>query len=76
MLTAKGKYGLKALAYLSTLKPGEKAQAVEIAKADDIPKKFLPFSVSCATPASCTAKRVLGAAICSLARQRTSNSAR
>ena len=41
MLTAKGKYGLKALAYLSTLAPGEKAQAVEIAKAGNIPKKFL-----------------------------------
>jgi Rrf2 family protein len=41
MLTAKGKYGLKALAHLSTLKPGEKAQAVEIAKAHNIPKKFL-----------------------------------
>jgi Rrf2 family protein len=41
MLTAKGKYGLKALAYLSTLEPGEKAQAIEIAKAGNIPKKFL-----------------------------------
>jgi Rrf2 family protein len=41
MLTAKGKYGLKALAYLSTLEPGEKAQATEIAKAGNIPKKFL-----------------------------------
>ncbi len=41
MLTAKGKYGLKALAHLSALKPGEKAQALEIAKAANIPKKFL-----------------------------------
>jgi Rrf2 family protein len=41
MLTAKGKYGLKALTYLSALKPGEKAQALEIAKAGNIPKKFL-----------------------------------
>jgi Rrf2 family protein len=41
MLTAKGKYGLKALAYLSTLEPGEKAQAIDIAKAGNIPKKFL-----------------------------------
>jgi Rrf2 family protein len=41
MLTARGKYGLKALAYLSTLEPGEKAQAIEIAKAGNILKKFL-----------------------------------
>jgi Rrf2 family protein len=41
MLTAKGKYALKALAHLSTLEPGEKAQAVEIADAGNIPKKFL-----------------------------------
>ena len=41
MLTAKGKYGLKALAYLSSLEPGEKAQAIAIAKAGNIPKKFL-----------------------------------
>jgi Rrf2 family protein len=41
MLTAKGKYGLKALAHLSTLKPGEKSQAVQIAKTGNIPKKFL-----------------------------------
>lgn len=41
MLTAKGKYGLKALAHLAALKPGETTQAVEIAKASNIPKKFL-----------------------------------
>jgi Rrf2 family protein len=41
MLTAKGKYGLKALAHLATLGPGETTQAVEIAKAHNIPKKFL-----------------------------------
>jgi Rrf2 family protein len=41
MLTAKGKYGLKALAHLAALKPGETTQAVEIAKANNIPKKFL-----------------------------------
>jgi Rrf2 family protein len=41
MLTAKGKYGLKALLHLATLKPGETTQAVEIADANNIPKKFL-----------------------------------
>ena len=41
MLTAKGKYGLKALAYLAALQPGQTIQAVEIAKANNIPKKFL-----------------------------------
>jgi Rrf2 family protein len=41
MLTAKGKYALKALIYLSTLEPGEKAQGLAIAKAGNIPKKFL-----------------------------------
>jgi Rrf2 family protein len=41
MLTAKGKYALKALIYLSTLEPGEKAQGVAISKAGNIPKKFL-----------------------------------
>jgi Rrf2 family protein len=41
MLTAKGKYGLKALAHLAALGPGETTQAVEIAKANNIPKKFL-----------------------------------
>jgi Rrf2 family protein len=41
MLTAKGKYSLKALAHLATLQPGETAQASEIAAAHNIPKKFL-----------------------------------
>lgn len=41
MLTAKGKYGLKALAHLATLRPGETMQAIEIAEAHNIPKKFL-----------------------------------
>ena len=41
MLTAKGKYGLKALAHLATLEPGQSTQASEIAEANNIPKKFL-----------------------------------
>jgi len=41
MLTAKGKYGLKALVHLSTLEPGATAQAIDIANANNIPKKFL-----------------------------------
>lgn len=41
MLTAKGKYGLKALVHLATLKPGETTQAIDIAEANNIPKKFL-----------------------------------
>ena len=41
MLTAKGKYGLKALVHLATLTPGDTTQAVEIATAENIPKKFL-----------------------------------
>ncbi len=41
MLTAKGKYSLKALAYLATLEPEATTQAVDIAKANNIPKKFL-----------------------------------
>jgi len=41
MLTAKGKYSLKALAHLATLEPGETTQAADIAAADNIPKKFL-----------------------------------
>jgi len=41
MLTAKGKYGLKALVYLAGLKAGTTAQATEIAKANSISKKFL-----------------------------------
>lgn len=41
MLTKKGKYGLKALAHLATLPNGQTAQSVEIAIANNIPKKFL-----------------------------------
>lgn len=41
MLTNKGKYGLKALVYLSQKRDGELALASEIALAKDIPKKFL-----------------------------------
>jgi Rrf2 family protein len=41
MLTAKGKYSLKALAHLATLEPGATAQAIDIAATNDIPKKFL-----------------------------------
>jgi Rrf2 family protein len=41
MLTAKGKYGLKALAHLAGLEPGETTQAIDIADANNIPKKFL-----------------------------------
>jgi Rrf2 family protein len=41
MLTAKGKYGLKALVHLSSLPNGVSAQCVDIAEANRIPKKFL-----------------------------------
>ncbi|CCB66592.1 Rrf2 family transcriptional regulator [Hyphomicrobium sp. MC1] len=41
MLTKKGKYGLKALIYLSRLAPGEVALINTIAEADESPKKFL-----------------------------------
>ena len=41
MLTNKGKYGLKALAHLATLAPGQTLQSVELATANNIPKKFL-----------------------------------
>lgn len=41
MLTNKGKYGLKALAHLAGLEPGQTAQSAEIAAANTIPKKFL-----------------------------------
>src|SRR5271154_2538648 len=41
MLTAKGKYSLKALTHLATLEPGETTQAIEIAETNNIPKKFL-----------------------------------
>lgn len=41
MLTAKGKYGLKALVHLSALPAGETTQATDIAESNSIPKKFL-----------------------------------
>jgi Rrf2 family protein len=41
MLTAKGKYGLKALVHLATLQPGQTTQAMDIAESHNIPKKFL-----------------------------------
>jgi Rrf2 family protein len=41
MLTAKGKYGLKAVAHLAGLKPATMAQATDISGANNIPKKFL-----------------------------------
>jgi Rrf2 family protein len=41
MLTAKGKYSLKALAHLATLDSQATTQAVDIAETNDIPKKFL-----------------------------------
>ncbi len=41
MLTNKGKYGLKALVHLAALAPGQTAQSIEIAKANNVPKKFL-----------------------------------
>lgn len=41
MLTAKGKYGLKALVYLAQIPPGELALVADVADANNIPKKFL-----------------------------------
>jgi len=41
MLTAKGKYSLKALAYLATLDSRATAPAADVARANNIPKKFL-----------------------------------
>jgi Rrf2 family protein len=41
MLTAKGKYSLKALGHLAMLEPGATTQAADIAEANNIPKKFL-----------------------------------
>jgi Rrf2 family protein len=41
MLTAKGKYSLKALAHLASLDSQAMTQAIDIAKANGIPKKFL-----------------------------------
>jgi Rrf2 family protein len=41
MLTAKGKYGLKALVYLAQSPPGELSLVADVAEANNIPKKFL-----------------------------------
>jgi Rrf2 family protein len=41
MLTAKGKYGLKAVLHLAALQSGATAHAADIAKANNISKKFL-----------------------------------
>ena len=41
MLTAKGKYGLKALIHLASLRIGETAQSADIAQSNRISKKFL-----------------------------------
>ena len=41
MLTKKGKYGLKALVYLSKMPAGQLAFVGDIAVANNIPKKFL-----------------------------------
>jgi Rrf2 family protein len=41
MLTAKGKYGLKALVHLASQEAGETTQSRDIAKTNNIPKKFL-----------------------------------
>ena len=41
MLTNKGKYGLKAMVHLAGMPPGRPALVADIAKANNIPKKFL-----------------------------------
>lgn len=41
MLTAKGKYGLKAMVYLARMREGELALVSDIATRNAIPKKFL-----------------------------------
>jgi Rrf2 family protein len=41
MLTAKGKYALKAVVYLGRLAPSVTTHSAEIAQANNIPKKFL-----------------------------------
>lgn len=46
MLTAKAKYSLKALAYLAARERQETAQASEIARKNNIPKKFLDAILS------------------------------
>ena len=46
MLTRKGKYGLKALVYLAGLPAGQLAFVTDIARANNIPKKFLDAILS------------------------------
>lgn len=46
MLTKKAKYGLKAMAYLAGSAPGQTALVAEIAKSNQIPKKFLDAILS------------------------------
>ncbi len=46
MLTAKGKYGLKALVYLAGVKEGSAAHSADIAKRSNISKKFLDAILS------------------------------
>lgn len=41
MLSKKGKYGLKAMVFLASIKPGERALVSDIARSRDIPRKFL-----------------------------------
>lgn len=41
MLTKKAKYGLKAMVHLAGIEPGRTALIADIAKANQIPKKFL-----------------------------------
>jgi Rrf2 family protein len=41
MLTKKAKYGLKAMVHLAGVEPGRTALIADIAKANQIPKKFL-----------------------------------
>jgi Rrf2 family protein len=41
MLTAKGKYGLKALVHLASLQAGITTSAIDLAAANNIPKKIL-----------------------------------
>ena len=67
MMTAKGKYCLKALACLASLEPGAKMQAIDIAKKQDIPKNFLDVILNDLRHAGIiSSKKGLAAAICLL----------
>ncbi len=46
MLTKKTKYGLKAMAYLAGIEPGQTALVADIAAVNQIPKKFLDAILS------------------------------